>query len=101
MEEIKEVSSIEGRMAYSFQLSFYTCRPIAAVVADSDSGSRQARRSGNPQGKALLVLNSAVNCGGGQLKGFFMYLYCKAQAQLRACVFAVVDGREGNAYGTG
>ena len=24
-----------------------------------------------------------------------------AQAQLRACVFAVVDGREGNVYGTG
>ena len=39
--------------------------------------------------------------GGSALRFVSSQLSQIVQAQLRACVFAVVDGREGNVYGTG
>ena len=76
----------------------------AVVYADSSASAGQARRFGYPQGTPAAQYTQL-------LSGLCCYDLAQAmrapatliplQAQLRACVFAVVDGQESSGYGTG
>lgn len=64
------------------------------VAADDCTGPRQARNTGHSQGivQAISVLANLADATA---------LVLSTQAQLRACVFAVIEEQDGKSYDTG